>query len=95
MPTAYPHEGQPLVLLEALAYDLPIVATRWRAIPESLTATYPHLVAPGQPAEIAGHLAAIAQHPPSSGSLRQHFLACFTRERHLTTLHHALLSLAG
>ena len=95
MPTAYPHEGQPLVLLEALAYDLPIVATRWRAIPESLPAAYPHLVAPGQPAEVAGHLAAIAQHPPPSGSLRQHFLAHFTARQHLAALAAALTTPAG
>jgi len=95
LPTAYPHEGQPLVLLEALAYDLPIVATRWRAIPESLPATYPHLVAAGQPADVAGHFAAIAQHPPLPGSLRQHFLAHFTARQHLAALAAALATPAG
>ena len=35
-PTYYSAEGQPVSLLEAMAFDLQIVTTRWRAIPEML-----------------------------------------------------------
>ena len=35
-PTTYAHEGFPLVLIEALAADLPIATTRWRAVPDLL-----------------------------------------------------------
>jgi glycosyltransferase involved in cell wall biosynthesis len=35
-PTYYPFEGQPLVLLEALGYGLPIVSTRHAGIPETV-----------------------------------------------------------
>ena len=33
-PTYYANEGQPLNLIEAMAYGIPAVTTRWRAIPE-------------------------------------------------------------
>ena len=35
-PSLYPAEGQPVTILEALAFGLGIVATRWRGIPELL-----------------------------------------------------------
>jgi glycosyltransferase involved in cell wall biosynthesis len=34
LPTTYPGEGYPGVIIEALANGLPVIATRWRAIPE-------------------------------------------------------------
>lgn len=34
LPTTYPGEGYPGVILEALAYGVPVLTTRWRAIPE-------------------------------------------------------------
>ncbi len=36
-PTYYPQENQPLVLIEAMMWGLPIIATSWRAIPEMVT----------------------------------------------------------
>lgn len=36
-PTYYPAENQPVVLLEALMFSLPIITTRWRAIPDIIT----------------------------------------------------------
>ena len=92
-PTYYPHEGQPTVLIEALAFDLPIVTTRWRAIPEMLPREYVWWVAPRQPDEIASALAAVAITPKPGGALRAHYLARFTRERHLAGIAAALRSL--
>jgi len=34
LPTYFPSEGYPGVILEAMSFGLPVIATRWRAIPE-------------------------------------------------------------
>lgn len=94
-PTRYPHEGQPLVLIEALAYDVPIVTTRWRAIPEMLPAHHVQWVEPGNPAALADALTAASIAPPPHGALRAHFLAHFTPEHHVATLTAALRNVAA
>jgi glycosyltransferase involved in cell wall biosynthesis len=76
-PTYYPAESFGLVLLEAMAYGLPIVTTRWRMIPEVLPSGYPGIVSPQSPAEIA---AALLEHMQKGydNSLRAHFNSKFT-----------------
>lgn len=51
------HEGVPLSLLEAMASGVPSVATAVGGVPELLAGGRGLLVAPGQPAELAGALA--------------------------------------
>lgn len=92
-PTAYPHEAQPLVVAEALAFDVPVITTRWRAVHEGLPAAHIYLVEPNRPEEIAAALERVRTAGSPRGALRQHFLAFFTRERHLTHLAEALRSL--
>lgn len=92
-PTAYPHEGQPLALIEALAYDVPIVTTRWRAIPGMLPRENVHFVDPGKPEQVADALRVARHTPPGDGGLRRHYLAHFTPQQHLATLKSALLQL--
>lgn len=91
-PTTYAHEGQPLVLLEALAYDLPIITTRWRSIPSLLpTSPHVHYVDPERPQEIADALFQTrATEARPAGELRRHFLAHFTLEQHLRVTKEAL-----
>lgn len=92
-PTRYPHEGQPLVLIEALAHDRPIVTTRWRAIPGMLPAAHVYYAAAGDPAALAAALETAARAPAPRGELRRHYLAHFTPDRHLAALAAALRQL--
>jgi glycosyltransferase involved in cell wall biosynthesis len=86
LPTYYPHEGQPLVLLEAMAYDLPIVTARWRAIPETVPAAGARFVEPGDVAALARALVELRSHPPTPGILRHEFLSRFSLPTHLDRL---------
>jgi len=92
-PTRYAHEGQPLVVAEALACDVPVITTRWRAVHEGLPESHIYLVEPNRPEEIAAALDRVRTAGSPRGSLRQHFLAHFTRERHLAHLAETLRSL--
>ena len=79
-PTYYSAETQGLVVAEALAHDLPVIATRWRAVHEDLPAQRVHLVEPRSPTALAAALAAEAPAGPTEGRLRAHFLAHCTAE---------------
>ena len=92
-PTYYPHETQGLVMAEAMAHDLPIVATRWRAVHEGLPERHLHLVEPRQPEQIAARIGVIAREGVPGGALRAHFLAHYTLDRHLAGLRAALDSI--
>ena len=89
-PTQYPHEGQPLVLIEALAHDVPIVTTRWRAIPGMLPQKHVWYVEPGHPDQIANAIFQARQAGEPHGVLREHYLLNFTPAQHVTALKSAL-----
>lgn len=93
LPTVHPHEGQPLALIEALAADLSIVTTRWRAIPGMLPQSHVWLVDPHRPEQLATALQATRLAGRPHGELRAHYLAHFTRDRHLQRFAAALNSL--
>jgi glycosyltransferase involved in cell wall biosynthesis len=92
-PTRYPAEGMPLVAIEALAHDRPVVATNWRAIPEIITPDVGILVPPGNDNALASALLRLRDHPPASHACRSRFLAHFTLEGHLDLLADALTAL--
>ncbi len=92
-PTRYAAEGMPLVAIEALAHDRPIIATAWRALPEIVTPDVGLLVPPGNESALAAALAQLRDHLPAPGTCRARFLAHFTLDRHLTSLAAALATL--
>lgn len=93
-PTHYPHEGQPLTLIEALAFDLPVIATRWRAIPAMLPKDGVWLVEPRSKEALARALQEAALRRWSLGERRAHFLSHFTAAHHAQQLVAALLSIS-
>jgi glycosyltransferase involved in cell wall biosynthesis len=90
-PTYYLAENQPGTLIEAMAYGLPIVTTRWRSIPEMLPENYPGLVDPKSPEQIAVALRLMAM-SDFTGTLRELFLRHFTLEEHLAGMAAAIHS---
>ncbi len=93
-PSHYPAEGQPNSLLESLAFGLPIITTRWRAIPQMLPENYPGLVDIKSPAQITEKLPLMAASDISQ-SLREVFLSRFTLEQHLEAIAKAIRSVEG
>ena len=88
-PTRYLGENQPVNLIEAMAFGLPIVTTRWRSLPEMLPPDYPGLVDDQDPEKIAAAIFQIFS-TKSSQAARDHFASRFTVEQHLADLAAAL-----
>ena len=84
-PTCYYGENQPVNLIEAMAFGLPIVTTRWRSLPEMLPPDYPGLVDPQSPEQVAAGLIRLMSEK-SGEAMRDNFLGRFTLERHLENL---------
>ena len=84
-PTYYQNENQPVNLIEAMAFGLPILTTRWRSIPELLPPGYRCLVEIRSPEQIAGALIAGIT-GETAESFREIFLRQFNLEQHLASL---------
>jgi len=91
-PTQYLGENQPVNLIEAMAFGLPIVTTRWRSLPEMLPPDYPGLVNGQDAGEVAGALLKMADREDSE-CLREIFLNRFSAGQHLNGMAHALHSI--
>ena len=90
-PTYYLAENQPGNLIEAMAFGLPIITSRWRSIPEMLPPGYPGLVDAKSPEQVAESLIQLAT-LDLGGELRQLFLNRFTLEKHLASMAEAIRS---
>ncbi len=91
-PTVYLGENQPVNLIEAMAYGLPILTTRWRSLPEMFPADYPGLVDDQDPEKIAAVLHQLKL-LGDGRELREHFTSHFTLEHHLKNLAAAMRGL--
>ncbi|HXB59739.1 MAG TPA: glycosyltransferase family 4 protein [Candidatus Acidoferrales bacterium] len=88
-PSYHVAEGQPASLMDAFAFGLPSVTTRWRAIPEMFAADYPGFVDSKSPAQIAEKLRLLCV-SDLSRPLREIFLRRFTLEQHLAGMAEAM-----
>lgn len=91
-PTYYYAESFGLVVLEAMAFGLPIIVSRWRTIPELLPPEHPGLIPPHDPTRVAQALVNLITNSDVK-TLRAHFLEHFAIEQYLTALAKALHSL--
>ena len=89
-PTYFQNENQPVNLIEAMAFGLPILTTRWRSLPELFPADYRGLVSVRSPEQVADGLLWLMASESGEG-FREIFLSNFTLERHLTGLAEAFL----
>ncbi|MDH7568055.1 MAG: glycosyltransferase family 4 protein [Armatimonadota bacterium] len=91
LPTSYPWEGQPICILEALAFATPVVATPYRAIPDQVRDGHNGaLVPPSDPEALADAIERIcsdrARYAQMSQNAQRTYLSRFTSDQHLQRL---------
>jgi glycosyltransferase involved in cell wall biosynthesis len=84
-PTCYENENQPVNLIEAMAFGLPILTTRWRSLPELFPIDYPGLVDIRSPEQVANVMPALMTGEAGDG-FREIFLRHYTIEKYLSGL---------
>jgi len=91
-PTYYQNENQPVNLIEAMAFGLPIITTRWRSLPELLPSGNLGLVDICSPDQITVALIGSITEEASE-TVRDLFLRHFTLEQYLAGLAEAFRSI--
>lgn len=91
LPTRYSNEGQPVSIIEAMAYGNVVVSTRYRAIPDLVEDGVTGVLVPyGDPPALAAAVSALradpARYQAMGGAAVQRFRDRFTREAHLEAL---------
>lgn len=81
LPTRYVNEGQPVSIIEAMAYGCPVITTRYRAIPDLVVeGETGHFVEYGDAAGIAARLRALASDPEAYEAMSEAAVARFRRQ---------------
>jgi len=88
-PTYYEAEGQPASLVEAMAFGLPVVTTRWRAIPDLFEEGYPGLVDIKSPRQLVEKFELFLREYGAE-TFRGSFLGRFTEQRYMSSLKEVL-----
>lgn len=89
-PTYYAPEAFPTVIVEAMAWGVPVVTTRWRAIPELLPEDYSLFVSPRAPEEVCEQIFNL-WHSSLPSQLRKRFLKRNVDQVGLPKLENALV----
>jgi glycosyltransferase involved in cell wall biosynthesis len=97
-PSHYQSENFPLVLIEALAYGLPVVSTNWRGIPQLVGDSNAAILCEiNAPEQYADALEEVAKHPDRREQMgraaQQHYETCYTREKFLARMEEVFRSL--
>jgi len=92
LPSYYSFEAHPVCLVEAMAYGLPIITTRWRILPELFPDGYEGLVDIKSTDQIADRMEKFIGRTDEVG-LRERYLQHFTRQAFGEKVRTALLSL--
>jgi len=97
-PSFFHSETFPVVLLEAMAFSLPIISTRWRGIPDVVEEGVNSILTdPKNVDSCASGLNSLVNDPVLCAKMakasRIRFLRCFTIERHRKAMSEAFLSL--
>lgn len=91
-PTRYPAEGQPVTIIEALAFGLPIIATRWRGIPEMVNGSAARLI-DSQDSELIANALEEVVNDKNWMTNRNQFLERYSLENYLNGLKSAFCRL--
>jgi glycosyltransferase involved in cell wall biosynthesis len=91
-PTRYAAEGQPVTIIEAFAFGLPVVATRWRGIPELVAGAESRIVGDQDPETIANALQELIDTGDSTRN-RSVFLERYCLDKYLEGLRKAFATI--
>ena len=91
-PTYHHAEAQPVTIIEALAFGMPIVTTRWRGVPEMAPDDVMFLAEAKTPTDVAGALLKAARFKDFAAA-RRHFLETYHIDRFADRLARSLLDL--
>ena len=91
LPSNYDNEGQPISIIEAMAYGCVVISTNFRAIPDLVVdGVTGRLIEYGRPDQIADAIRRIAMNPSEYASMSkaatERYRKMFTKQRHLDTI---------